>query len=217
MKVRELFEMPDFVPGEMPTLSVGSTIDFYSEDTIKRSFDVLNLFDYEGKKVAMLMSKTGKFAVIGFMDERKEDKKTGLRITGQVEFKTTPNIAYDRDVPIGKEVLQVDGVEVPAKHKEKGYGSLLYLSLIKYVYVLISDNLQYAGGKALWKKMAKLSGVDYQVYVIENGKPLLDKNGEPKTYDGTNIDDAKIWSAPGKAPKTSKRYTLLLLRKKAET
>lgn len=214
MRIKELLEAaPDFIDKEMPVVTTGTTIDFYSEDTIKRDFTLIALIDYDKKKVVVVLSKTKKFAAVGFMGVRKEDKKVGMTIVGTVEFKDEPNIAYDRAIPTGKNVLQVDGVEILPKYKTKGYGFLLYLSLAKYGYVIISDNTQNRGGKVLWKKLAKLANAEnYKIYILENGRPVLDDSGEPIKYDGTNIDDADIWAAPTTNIAKSKRYTLLMLR-----
>ena len=197
----------------MPSYSTGNTFNFYSEDTIKRDFDLIDVGTFKGDKTATLISKTKKFAVIGKMGVRKEDGKVGLFIIGTVEFKDEPNISYDRAIP-SKNALQVDVVEIKQSDKARGFGVLLYCNLVKYGYIIISDNVQYIGGKALWKKIASMSQFKkLDVYVIENGKPVLDETGEPKKYNGTNIDDAEIWAAPSTDIEASKRYTLLLLRK----
>lgn len=214
MKVRELFETPDFSDKEMPTYSTGNTFNFYSEDTIKRDFDVIDISSFKGDKAVTIISKTKKFAVIGRMGIRKEDKKVGIFIIGTVEFKDTPNISYKEDIPTSENVLQVDSAEIKPKDKTKGFGVLLYCNLAKYGFVIISDNFQYIGGKALWKKIASLAQFrKLNVYIIENGKPMLDEDGKPIKYDGSNIDDADIWAAPTSDITKSKRYTLLMLRK----
>ncbi len=157
MKLRELLESPDFINKEMPTY-VRTTIEFYSENTMREMFDTIATFEYLGKKTVVLMAKTKKFAVIGTMGVRPEDKKNGMYIIGTVDFKSKLNLSYDKDIPGAVNALQVDVVEISDRSKRRGYGVLLYFNLAKYGYEIISDNVQYLGGKALWKKMASVAG-----------------------------------------------------------
>jgi hypothetical protein len=107
--------------------------------------------------------------------------------------------------------MQVDSVEMSKDKKRKGFGYLLYLSLVKKGITLISDNFQYLGGQALWKKMARLSGVDYTVYLIDDGEVRTGPDGKPLEYNGSNIDDDAIWA---EQPSIKKHFTLLVAKSK---
>lgn len=55
-------------------------------------------------------------------------------------------------------VLQVEGVCVDRRYQELGFATQLYEALVlKCGVILMSDNTQYEGGKALWQKVAKSS------------------------------------------------------------
>ena len=213
MKIEELFEMPEFIDKEMPVVMSG-TMRFYSEDTIKRDFDSIGKVKVNDEEVWSILKKDKSFAVIGILSVRKEDKKIGLNLIGKLEFKSKLDLSYDEEILTSKNVLQVDVVEVYSKEKANGFGYNLYLSLIEYGFVLISDHTQYIGGRKLWEKLARFSGDKFDVYVIDNGNVILDDSGSPLKYDGKNITDEKIWKTPAKSAKDSTRYVLLAMKKK---
>lgn len=213
MKIEDLFEMPDFINKEMPVTMSGS-MRFYSEDTIAREFDIIGKVKINDEDFWSILKKDKSFAVIGVLGVREDDNKSGLQLIGQLDFKE-PDLAFDREIKTPEEVLQVDSVQVFSKSKFQGIGYNLYLSLVEYGYIIVSDHTQYTGGKKLWEKIARSSASKkFEVYVIDNGHPIVDGEGKPLKYDGTNLADEKIWKAPAKSAKESTRYVLLMMKKK---
>jgi hypothetical protein len=155
MKIKDLFEMPEFINKEMPVVMSG-TIRFYSEDTIKREFDVIGKVKINDENFWSILKKDKSFAVIGILSKRKEDQKVGIELVGQLDFKDKPDLSFDRDIPTNKNVLQVDSIVIFNNSRFQGIGYNLYLSLVEYGYVILSDHTQYLGGKKLWEKIAKL-------------------------------------------------------------
>jgi hypothetical protein len=204
MKVEELFEMPQFINRELPTLISGNFKKFYTTNSITAKYDII--FD---KTFIVGLSKDKTFAFIGERGERPDDNAPGAYILGSVDFKKPLNISSIEDIDVPEKVLQIDGVEINKIQQRRGVGYYLYLALIQAGYVVISDNLQYLGGKELWKKVAKKAiKNNYEVYISDDTE-LRMKDGKPEVYDGLNIDDAEIWSI-----NNSKTYTLLVAKNK---
>jgi len=214
MKLKELLtETTDFINKEMP-LNTSASINFYSEDTINREFDIIDKIKINDITYWIVLKKNKSFAVIGKMDKRNSDGKVGIQMVGVLEFKDKPDFAFNRLIDVDENVLQVDSVEVYDKVKFNGLGFNLYLSLAKYGYIIVSDHSQYRGGKKLWEKLSKLSTANnYSVYIIDNGHPVLDDKGEILKYDGTNLADDKIWAVPTTNIANSKHYVLIVLKK----
>ena len=215
MKLKDLFEGPPpvFDPKEMPIL-VGMTTRFYSEKSLNDIFELpIAKFKLDEQDFFVFISKEKDMAIVASPAVREEDKSVGANVKVRVDFKNPINITYDRAVKYDKnKVLQIDGVEVlNSKDKRNGLGFYLYLSLIKAGFVIVSDNYQYIGGKELWKKIVRLSEFDmgFSVYVIENGNPRLDADGnlvKIKSIDIENEDE--FWS-----DKKGEKYHTLFLAK----
>lgn len=89
-----------------------------------------------------------------------------------------------------------------------GLGQFLYLKLAELGYYVISDTIQYRGGKALWKKIARNLRVDGDmiVLVIDHGELRENPDGTFVTYMNSNISDDKLWSTDN-----THKYTLFVL------
>jgi hypothetical protein len=132
-----------------------------------------------------------------------------MDVLGTLDFKP-PLISGNGlvDTTAHKHVLQVALAHVVPNRQQRGIGLQLYAALAHAGYVIISDNTQYLGGQALWKRIARETlGGRYQVFVLDNGVPRLDAAGQLVTYDGSNIDDAELWSED-----RSRKYTLFALK-----
>jgi len=213
MKLETLLEMPDYIKKEMPVINV-STVNFYSEDTINREFNIIGKTKSENSEYWTIIKKNKSFAVIGELGVREEDKRVGIKLVGQLDFKDKPDFAFDRLISIPESVLQVDSVAVYS-NKFKGMGFNLYLSLVKYGYIIVSDHTQYEGGKKLWEKIARLSSAkEYSVFIVDNGEPRTDSDGNVIEYDGTNLKDDTIWGDVDSNIENSRRYVLLVMKRK---
>ena len=205
---------PDFLDKEMPVVT-SSSINFYSESTIKREFDIVGKIKNGDKEYWTIINKDRSFAVIGELGTRKQDGAIGLYILGQLDFKDKPDFSSKRWVDAPEHVLQVDSVVVYVKSKFKGIGYDFYKAIVKYGFVLVSDHTQYRGGKALWQKIVKQALADgLEICVVADGEPILGDDGKPLAYDGKNIPDDVIWNAPTNDQSKSKYFTLLVLRNK---
>ena len=208
MKLSELLEMaPVFKNSEADTLSLHQL--FLTDEAMKRDFSIISNISVGGSDYVIALRNSGAIAVIGKTGKRKLDGKPGIEIIGDVEFKHKQTISGLNSFPTNDKILQVSTVVEPS-FRTFGFGFYLYLTLAKAGYMIVSDNTQYIGGKVLWKKIAaKVLKDDYAVYVLDHGEVRLDDKGDPVVYDGSNIDDAELWSE-----NVNKKYTLFALRSK---
>lgn len=204
---------PDFGDREMPAMT--HKINSYSLDTINREFDVVKKFTLD-KEFWVLIKKNRNFAVVGFLNSRNSAyDDPGFEIVCHLDFKSDLELSFFNEIDVSaKNALQVDGVEVYDAIKMRGIGSQFYFALAKYGFVIISDNFQYLGGKALWKKIAsKADSENCAVYVINEGEPLTDEDGDLINYDGNNLDDDELWAPIDVPVNDRKKYVLFILKK----
>lgn len=205
---------PDFGDREMITMKP-LTLS-YSEETIKREFDIVANFDTGGQKYWVIIKRDRSFAVVGYFGNLPEDKtEFRLIIIAKADFKDDLELSFFNEIDVSaKNALQIDGVEVYDTKKMSGIGSRFYFALAKYGFVIISDNFQYLGGKALWKKIAsKADSENCSVYVINEGEPLTDRDGDLINYDGSNLDDDELWATIDVPVNDRKKYVLFILKK----
>jgi hypothetical protein len=147
-------------------------------------------------------------AIIGTRGVR-HDGEDGIHVVGQLLFKLRLHLGSKEKQTFGPNVLQVDLVNVAKKIKMQGLGTFLYHSLVAKGYTIISDNRQYEGGQALWKKIARSHASNEMVLLLDHGQ-LIMKDGQPVQYDGENVPDDDIWSETDKL----KEYVLLVYTRK---
>jgi hypothetical protein len=207
MKLLDLFEAPQLVKSE---LLPSSNRPFITLSALERRYSpVAHSHTDDGNPYAVFIRKDLTTAFIGIPGERKSDNEVGIVVLGTVEFRP-PNLSGRKliDLTEHKHVLQVALAHVIPQYQDQNWGLKLYASLASAGYIVISDNTQYLGGQALWKRIAKETLSDsYQVYIIDDGDVRLDTNGAPVTYDGSNISDAELW-----AEDTKHKYTLFMLK-----
>ncbi len=215
MKCIELFEMPTYLDLELPISDV--EVNVMSLDTIQREYDVIShsttdfnkiktLLDVKTKKKSQASDKP-KNVIIGAI---KKDNSSAVVGPLTIRNDGTPAVAVSLTISFhdpednepenapgeaGINALQVDTVVAANQLKGAGYGYALYKMLMNAQKTILSDNIQYIGGKKLWEKIVKKAAQDgHQVYVLQNGKYLRDAQGLPIVYNGTNIPDSEIWS-----------------------
>jgi len=209
MKLSELLEMaPVFKNSEANNLTMSQL--FLTDESIKRDFIDLGNVKINADEYKVVLRKSLGIAFIGKIGKRELDGKPGIEIIGDVEFKHKQTISGLKSFTPNDKILQVSTVVIEPNNRIIGLGFYLYLTLAKAGYMIVFDNTQYIGGKALWKKIAaKVLKDDYAVYVLDHGEVRLDDKGDPIVYDGSNIDDAELWSE-----NVDKKYTLFALRSK---
>lgn len=208
MKLEDLSETPQYVDKELDKKFEIRGV-FVSDDTLKVDYDQLyDRDDPDIGKIEAFIKKSKSAAIIGLRQKRESDGKNGVRPHCIVEFKNKVNLNGIKHIPGSQNDLQVSIVTTSENSRRSGFGMLLYLALAKNGFTVVSDNTQYIGGKALWKTLASnMIGSKYKVFVLENGELMMDGD-KPIVYDGSNIDEALLWSES-----VDKKYVLFALKK----
>lgn len=173
-------------------------MQFVSDSTLSRGYDKIGEFNTSAVgEVSIYLLKQGS-SVLGTIKSEKQIGDTAVnsnRVVFFLRFKQFPTIV---NYPIGitkNTVKQVDSAYVSSEFRGFGIASFVYSLMIANGYVVVSDSAQFTDGKELWKKMAKEAHAEsYKIYIIDENGFLKDDSGEPIVYDGSNIDDAKIWT-----------------------
>jgi len=189
-------------------------IQFVSDSTLSRGYSKIGeLIGETGEQIDIHFLKQG-FSVIGVVKSKKQiglKEEDSNRVIFFLRFKQSPTIVYyPEGIPKDK-VKQVDSAYVSSVYRGFGIASYVYARMISLGYIVVSDSAQFTDGKELWKKMARqVHAMNYKIHIIddENGFMKDDQN-TVIVYDGSNIDDAKIWSG---GMDMSGQHILLMLK-----
>ena len=168
----------------------------YSKETIDRRFENLETLELQDFHASLLWDSSALVACIVKCEANDQDR---YDVIASLEMQATEwrgDAALAVEKYWQQELAQVQGVVVDPKLRDFGLATYMYTSLIiKKGLVLVSDNEQYAGGKALWKHIARTSS-ELTVYVFDSvtgGFYPFDCT-DRTVYNGSNIDDSIIWS-----------------------
>lgn len=194
---KQLTEMP-YAPADQDgnhavmKSDISSLVHFYSNATLADEFILIK----QDPAYSVYINKEHTMAVIGEMGNRPPNNVEGMYVFVTLDFKDAQDISNSNPSASLKGALQVDLVVANnTASLRRGFGTAIYWALADRGITIISDNTQYKGGKELWKKLAREQGSKYVINVIRDGVPLLDDNGQPFVYNGSNIPDDDLWSA----------------------
>lgn len=192
MNLKQLLEMPQYYHKEMKSDPHDQMTPFFiTDERMEERYTVLAQRD----NVVAVIAKDGGNAMVCVRTTR-HDGESGVMSYGNLIFKANFKIgaAVDSLQLQAQKVLQVSVVTVVNDDKFKGLASFLYSSLVQAGYTVISDTSHFIGGRQLWKKLARSHLPNEGVYLINNGNAVMDADGKPLEYNGTNVPDADIWS-----------------------
>lgn len=108
---------------------------------------------------------------------------TGDKVKIALEMITDPI-----EIPGEYDVIQVSSILLDKAFKGRGLAPFLYTYMVKSMgFVIVSDGIQLTGGMILWKKLAKIKGLQLDLYDPKAKKITeVDVNGKEYNY-------AKIW------------------------
>jgi len=211
---KALFEMPAFIPRELSTSDSDEgddnefKVDVLSVDTLDRDWTLLADRTEGNTHIIAALHNNKHGAIVGYRIKR-DDGVDAIKVVVNMSFHDATSEELGE---AGGNALQVYTVRTTEdENKGAGYGYFLYKALLDKGYTVVSDNVQYIGGKAIWMKIVKRSARDLHcVYILQRGKYMRDSSGKPIVYDGSNIPDDVIW---GKPNSEDHFYTLLVARK----
>lgn len=212
MKLKDLFEMPeyrDLVRDQSDWIEMkddGSPGKYISVNTVQRVYDEIDEIKIHGIKYRLLLNKK-KMLAGAFIPGKIEQTGEAVYWVASIIYFKSPMI---KNLPVEfvNNILQVDRVATIKKVEGFDLASTLYSCLARKGFTVVSDNIQYTGGKKLWQKLARKSKIsDVKVYVFDTqiSDVFRDVNDQPLEYNEDNIDDDKIW----KKGKPGRRFLLI--------
>ncbi len=197
MKVNELLnilnEMPYVHDGKMKREPFKNT--FLSDSSLERNYAMLGFIEIEDELVDLHILKDDPPCVKGTIKAKKTDGEDSNRVIFALRFKQKHTLVKIPKEVKSEKILQVDKVSIDSTFEGNGLASFVYASLIKRGFQVLSDTSQFTDGKMLWKKMASKAKLrDYKIFVLDDEYGFIQENGEPLQYDGSNIDDSKLWT-----------------------
>jgi hypothetical protein len=202
-----LSEMPFQHHGTMKREFVGS---FISTNSLSRNYIPLGIIEADDKSVELHLLNDDRAHVIGTVPVVKPDGEESNSNIFTLNFKDELTISK---IPIGldaSKIIQVNSVSVRPRYEGYGIASFAYSRLAEMGFIILSDCSQFTDGRKLWEKMAKKAHLNsYKIFVLDDEFGLVEKDGEPVSYDGTNINADAIWSSD---ENYSKYHTLLVMK-----
>ncbi|NIF24255.1 hypothetical protein [Candidatus Pantoea multigeneris] len=186
----------------MPVLHQGDSMMVvlpasYSPETVARNFDIVEEFSIGDVNYWTLLHKESVLIAVAEATTSMINHDDRHRVVASLSL-----VRHEGFSGLGvksfwqeKDLLQVEGVVVEEDVRNYGLATRLYEYLvIQRKIVLMSDDLHYRGGKALWQHIAKKSQ-HIAVYVLDSASgKFYPYDGSRVRYDGVSIDEQEIWS-----------------------
>jgi hypothetical protein len=203
-----LSEMPYEHDGEMKREPFKSS--FISDGSLKRNYLMLGFIEALDELIELHVLNDIPPTVLGTISSKKPSGEDSNRAIFSLRFKPKHTLTKIPKEIDSSKIIQVDKVSIDKDFQGFGVASFAYAQLAKRGFIVLSDTSQFKDGKELWKKMASRAHLkDYSVYLLDDEYGFIQKDGEPVVYDGSNIDDAEIWS---NSDDVSKEHILLMMK-----
>lgn len=182
----------------------------FSPSAVARRFEVLKEVTLQDTLYLVLFDRKTPFAAVIEATPSLVNEEARHKVVATLELQRRPQLEgvlvkkfwEDRDV------AQIEGVVVDGAMRDVGLATFVYETVaIEADMTLLSDNEQYAGGKALWQHIARQSK-DLVVFILDTDTArYLPFDGDRVEYDGKSIPESEIWS---EHPDTSKHGVVLV-------
>ncbi|HCZ4708628.1 TPA: hypothetical protein O3H02_004295 [Salmonella enterica subsp. enterica serovar Saintpaul str. CFSAN004144] len=186
----------------------------YSPATLLREYQLIGTTSIAERAVSIYLHNEKHHAAAVYAEPEDVDGQLRHIVIGKIDLKTRRSeddnetilavIGYFESSLV--ESLQVEGVIVTKRERGATLATVMYQALIDTGIVLVSDNVQYPGGKALWSKIARNNAFDVFVFDAEQ-RQFWPYDGERVRYDGVSIPESEIWSL---APDESRKGVVLV-------
>lgn len=216
MKLADLIqEGPVFLPPSPSETVEDEKGTYISKNTYRRNYNKIAEFQLQqpiGKysSVDIMFNVRGRLVEGTIPAKRPIDGDMGYRIVFSLMFKDALPNHFPQEL-LHKKVVQVDGVSTHKQFDSKGLATFVYFTLARMGYTIISDFYHEYGGLKLWRKLARLAGLNnYTVNILlENGEFVKDKEGNVLNFNDGNYPKSKIWST---SPNQKLKNVLLVMR-----
>ncbi|MFW7208638.1 MULTISPECIES: hypothetical protein [unclassified Enterobacter] len=169
----------------------------FSPSAVARRFEVLKEVTIQDTLYQVLFDRKTPFAAVIEATPSIVNDELRHKVVATLELQRRPQL---EGVLVKKfwedcDVAQIEGVVVDGAMRDVGLATFVYETVaIEADMTLLSDNEQYAGGKALWQHIARQSK-DLVVFILDTDSArYLPFDGDRIEYDGKSIPESEIWS-----------------------
>lgn len=169
----------------------------YSPGTVARRFSILDGVTIQGVLYQVIWDSKTPFAAVIEAAPSIIDGDMRHKVVATLELQRRPQLegVLVRKFWEDSDVAQIEGIVVDGIVRDVGLATFVYETVAsKAGVVLLSDNEQYEGGKALWQHIARRSS-ELKVFILDtDAAQYYPFDGERVCYDGESIPESEIWS-----------------------
>ncbi|WP_059276292.1 hypothetical protein [Escherichia albertii] len=169
----------------------------YSPGTVARRFSILDGVIIQGVLYQIIWDSKTPFAAVIEAAPSVIDGDMRHKVVATLELQRRPQLegVLVRKFWEDSDVAQIEGIVVDGTVRDVGLATFVYETVAsKAGVVLLSDNEQYEGGKALWQHIARRSS-ELKVFILDTDTAqYYPFDGERVCYDGKSIPESEIWS-----------------------
>lgn len=169
----------------------------YSPGTVARRFSILDGVTIQGVLYQVIWDSKTPFAAVIEAAPSIIDGDMRHKVVATLELQRRPQLegVLVRKFWEDSDVAQIEGIVVDGTVRDVGLATFVYETVAsKAGVVLLSDNEQYEGGKALWQHIARRSS-ELKVFILDtDAAQYYPFDGERVCYDGESIPESEIWS-----------------------
>lgn len=207
MRIQDIFEMPQLMSWELDRTKLHNRgYTFMSFKAVDRLYDMLDtskLLIINNTPVYIALSKKHYMCSAFVKNIKPETDEPALQLISQVSFYHQPGPFTKLPTSI-KNPLQVSNVFTEPEWENRGVAQFMYATLVRHGFTIVSDRVQYLGGKELWQAMVRKAHLkDYSITIYnEDAGFVKDSSGIILNYNASNIDDSVIWKTSDIGRKT---------------
>ena len=169
----------------------------YSPGTVARRFSILDGVTIQGVLYQVIWDSKTPFAAVIEAAPSIIDGDMRHKVVATLELQRRPQLegVLVRKFWEDSDVAQIEGIVVDGTVRDVVLATFVYETVAsKAGVVLLSDNEQYEGGKALWQHIARRSS-ELKVFILDtDAAQYYPFDGERVCYDGVSIPESEIWS-----------------------
>jgi len=201
-------EMPFQHTGSMKRELTGNS--FISKNTLSRNYKFLGMIEVRLVFVELHILDDERTHIIGTVPSITPDGEESNSTVFTLEFKQKTTLNKIPKSLDSSKIIQVDKVMIDKAYEGYGIASYAYSRLAEIGFIILSDSTQFTDGRKLWEKMARKAHLNsYKIFVLDDEYGFVERDGEPISYSGTNINAEEIWSGDDDF---SKYHTLLVMK-----
>lgn len=169
----------------------------YSPATVARRFSILDGVTIQGVLYQIIWDPKTPFAAVIEAAPSVIDGDIRHKVVATLELQRRSQLegVFVRKFWEEQDVAQIEGIVVDGAVRDVGLATFVYETIAtKAGVILLSDNEQYEGGKALCQHIARRS-TNLKVFILDTDSArYYPFDGDRICYDGESIPKSEIWS-----------------------